>query len=118
MPVGNLITRRKRAAVATVAMSALAVTGLVHEPAAMAAGPTRTPALERPAERPNLLMVTVDDLSALDMDYLPRVRKLVERTGVSFSEGIAPTPICVPARASLLTGQYAHNHGARTIEGP
>lgn len=118
MPVVNLFTRRKRAAVATAAMSALAVTGLVHEPAAVAAGPTRTPALERPAERPNLLMVTVDDLSALDMDYLPRVRKLVERTGVSFSDGIAPTPICVPARASLLTGQYAHNHGARTIEGP
>ncbi|TQL70133.1 arylsulfatase A-like enzyme [Nocardioides albertanoniae] len=118
MSVGDLFTRRKRAAVATAAMSALAVTGLVHEPAAVAAAPSRTPALERPVEKPNLLMVTVDDLSYLDMDYLPQVRKLVERSGVSFSDAIAPTPICVPARASLLTGQYAHNHGARTIEGP
>ncbi|GGU08371.1 sulfatase [Nocardioides albus] len=118
MSLGNLFTRRKRAAVATAAMSALAVTGLVHEPAAVAAAATRTPGLERPVEKPNLLMVTVDDLSSLDMDHLPQVRKLVERAGVSFAEGIAPTPICVPARASLLTGQYAHNHGARTIEGP
>ncbi len=118
MAVGDLFTRRKRAAVATAAMSVLAVTGLVHEPAAVAATPSRTPAFERPVEKPNLLMVTVDDLSYLDMDYLPQVRKLVERTGVSFSDAVAPTPICVPARASLLTGQYAHNHGARTIEGP
>ena len=88
MPVGNLFTRRRRAAVATAAMSALAVTGLVHEPAAVAAAPSRTPGVERPVAKPNLLLVTVDDLSYLDMDYLPQVRKLVERTGVSFAEGI------------------------------
>ena len=77
-----------------------------------------TPSFTMPVEKPNLLMITVDDLSALDMDYLPQVRKLVGDSGVTFTDAIAPTPICVPARASLLSGQYAHNHGAHTIHGP
>ncbi|MFJ9392277.1 sulfatase-like hydrolase/transferase [Nocardioides sp. NPDC101246] len=79
---------------------------------------TATPAFEMPVEKPNLLMITVDDLSALDMDYLPSVKKLVGESGVTFTDAVAPTPICVPARASLLSGQYAHNHGAHTIHGP
>ncbi|TQL70134.1 arylsulfatase A-like enzyme [Nocardioides albertanoniae] len=77
-----------------------------------------TPSFTRPAEKPNMLMITVDDLSALDMDYLPSVKKLVGDSGVTFTDAVAPTPICVPARASLLSGQYAHNHGAHTIHGP
>lgn len=79
---------------------------------------TATPEFEMPVEKPNLLMITVDDLSALDMDYLPSVTKLVGDSGVTFTDAVAPTPICVPARASLLSGQYAHNHGAHTIHGP
>ncbi|MEI7055465.1 sulfatase [Nocardioides sp. CCNWLW239] len=79
---------------------------------------TRTPAFEMPVEKPNLLMITVDDLSSLDMDYLPSVKKLIGESGVTFTDAVAPTPICVPARASLLSGQYAHNHGAHTIHGP
>jgi arylsulfatase A-like enzyme len=82
------------------------------------AAPTSTPPFEMPVEKPNLLMVTVDDLASIDMDYLPSVRKLVGESGVTFTDAVAPTPICVPARASLLSGQYAHNHGAHTIHGP
>ncbi|NYI75409.1 sulfatase-like hydrolase/transferase [Nocardioides panzhihuensis] len=79
---------------------------------------TKTPAFEMPVEKPNLLMITVDDLSSIDMDYLPSVQRLVGESGVTFTDAVAPTPICVPARASLLSGQYAHNHGAHTIHGP
>ncbi|MER7557068.1 sulfatase-like hydrolase/transferase [Nocardioides sp. NPDC126508] len=79
---------------------------------------TATPAFEMPVDKPNLLMITVDDLASIDMDYLPRVKKLVADSGVTFTDAVAPTPICVPARASLLSGQYAHNHGAHTIHGP
>lgn len=52
------------------------------------------------------------------MPDLPRVRQLVGAAGVTFTRFYAPFPLCCPARATLLTGQYAHNHGARTIEGP
>ena len=115
--------RPGRALLATLAVSALAVVGIddpsrVPESARAALSPTPTPALERPVERPNVLMITVDDLAAADLPYLPRVRRLMESGGVTFGDGLAPSPMCVPARASLLTGQYAHNHGAKTVRGP
>ena len=70
------------------------------------------------AGRPNILMITSDDLSTLDLAAMPHVRKLIADQGVTFTDAIAPTPICAPARASLLTGQYAHNDGVDTISGP
>ena len=80
--------------------------------------PTPTPAYSRTVERPNVLLVTVDDLATIDMPYLPRVRRLMEKGGVAFSDALAPTPLCAPSRASLLSGQYAQNHGVLTVTGP
>jgi arylsulfatase A-like enzyme len=48
---------------------------------------------------------------------MPHTTRMLVRQGVNLTEAVAPTPICVPARASLLTGQYTHNHGALTISG-
>ena len=70
-----------------------------------------------PTKQPNLLMITVDDAAQVNMQYMPRLKKLIADQGVTIANGIAPTPICVPARASLVSGQYAHNHGALTISG-
>jgi arylsulfatase A-like enzyme len=67
--------------------------------------------------RPNVLMINVDDLAVTDVKYMPNVRRLLAEQGTTFTEGIAPTPICVPARASLLTGKYAHNHKNWSISG-
>jgi len=67
--------------------------------------------------KPNLLMITLDDASAADMEHMPHLQRLVADQGVTLEDGLAPTPICVPARASLLTGQNAGNHGALTING-
>lgn len=69
------------------------------------------------AERPNILLITADDAAIGDLDHMPQLQQYVADQGVTVANGLAPTPICVPARASLLTGQYAHNHGAVTIEG-
>lgn len=80
--------------------------------------PTATPHSSGTRQRPNIVMVTTDDESETDLRYMPNLRRLVERTGVSFADSLAPTPMCVPARASLLSGQYASNHGAYTISGP
>ncbi|WP_017933287.1 sulfatase-like hydrolase/transferase [Nocardioides sp. Iso805N] len=102
---------RSRATLATLAVGALAVSGLfghtARKPQPVAASPS-----------PNILLITADDLAVHDLDYMPNTRRLLADEGVTFSDGIAPTPLCVPARASLLSGQYAHNHGARTISGP
>lgn len=79
--------------------------------------PTATPDWQPPATKPNIMMVTADDLAADDLEYMPHVRSLLAEQGTSMTEAIAPTPICVPARASLLTGQYAENHHTVTING-
>ena len=68
--------------------------------------------------RPNVVLITADDASIGDLKFMPHTQRLLAAKGVTMTQAIAPTPICVPARASLLTGQYAHNHGARTISGP
>ncbi|MFE6510579.1 sulfatase-like hydrolase/transferase [Nocardioides sp. NPDC057767] len=120
------VSRRVRAFSAALAVAGVVgMSGCGHAPTQRPSGDgesnqpaTATPAFEMPVEKPNLLMITVDDLATVDMDYLPSVEKLVGESGVTFTDAVAPTPICVPARASLLSGQYAHNHGAHTIHGP
>ena len=67
--------------------------------------------------RPNLLMITLDDATRADLRVMPHVRRLLTERGTTFTNPYAPSPMCVPARASLITGQYAHNHGALTISG-
>ena len=79
--------------------------------------PMQPTPFHQPVEHPNLLMITVDDASWNTMRYMPHLRQLMADQGITLRNGLAPTPICVPARASLLSGQYAHNHGAVTING-
>ncbi|QCX28903.1 sulfatase family protein [Nocardioides jishulii] len=69
-------------------------------------------------DKPNILLITVDDASATDVLDMPHVQRLIADQGATVDTAVAPTPICVPARASLLTGQYTHNHGALGISGP
>lgn len=62
-------------------------------------------------ERPNVLMIMVDDMRTDELRYLPNVQKLLAEKGVTFANGFASFPLCCPARASVLTGLYPHNHG-------
>ncbi|WP_162602488.1 sulfatase [Nocardioides daejeonensis] len=80
--------------------------------------PSATAELPTPrAGAANVVLITADDMDVDDVAHMPHLQRLVADQGVTLSDGLAPTPICVPARASLLSGQYAHNHGALTIEG-
>jgi arylsulfatase A-like enzyme len=103
--------------VARLPVSIPAILG-IDDPDKPTAAPTPTPGVARPVRRPNILVITVDDLATIDMPYLPRVRRLMAKGGVAFADALAPTPLCAPSRASLLSGQYAHNHGSLTIRGP
>jgi arylsulfatase A-like enzyme len=42
---------------------------------------------------------------------MPNVRRLLAARGTTFTEAIDSFPLCCPARATFITGQYAHNHG-------
>ena len=62
--------------------------------------------------RPNILIVLTDDQRAPGtMKVLPHVRHWFGRQGRTYTEALDTTPLCCPSRASLFTGQYAHNHG-------
>jgi arylsulfatase A-like enzyme len=104
---------RRRASIATAAiLSSVAVFCGPATTAEAAALPGR---LE--SGRPNVLMINVDDLAATDIKYMPNVQRLLVQQGTTFTDAVAPTPLCVPARAGLLTGKYAHNHKNWSISG-
>jgi N-acetylglucosamine-6-sulfatase len=71
-----------------------------------------------PDNRPNILLITADDMAASDLRWMPHTRKLLGGRGVSFSDAISPHPLCCPARAEILTGQYAQNNGVQHNVGP
>ena len=54
-----------------------------------------------------------DDQGPGMMRALPRVRRLIGGLGAEFPNAFASFPLCLSGRATLLTGQYAHNHGAK-----
>jgi N-acetylglucosamine-6-sulfatase len=64
--------------------------------------------------RPNVVLVVTDDqsLASYTPDVMPHTTRLVEGTGTRFENAFVTTPLCCPSRASMLTGQYGHNHGA------
>jgi N-acetylglucosamine-6-sulfatase len=94
------MTRNKLGLAAlAVSLSALACAALA--PAAGAAG------------RPNIVVIQADDqtYSQFTRDVMPKTFKLLVDHGTSFSDYIVTTALCCPSRASLFTGQYAHDNG-------
>jgi arylsulfatase A-like enzyme len=60
--------------------------------------------------RPNVLVILTDDQRADLMSVMPQTVQLFDEQGVTYSNAFANTPLCCPARASIFTGRFAHNH--------
>jgi arylsulfatase A-like enzyme len=73
------------------------------------------PGLAQPAgaqaRPPSFLVVVTDDMRAADWEALPQTRALLAARGTRFDNFCVTTSLCCPSRASILTGQYTHNHG-------
>jgi predicted AlkP superfamily pyrophosphatase or phosphodiesterase len=103
------------AAITAVALT-LALLGLretSEHPAYAAAAEVET---EKP--KPNIVLVMADDMRADDLRFMPSLRKLVTDRGLKFRNSFSPFPLCCPSRASLLSGQYAHNHKVLNNDAP
>ena len=62
------------------------------------------------AAGPNVVLIMTDDQTVRDLQVMPHTRAAIGAQGVTFTDYRASYPLCCPARATMLTGQYAHNH--------
>ncbi len=100
-------------------VGALLLAGLLS--AAVALAPGGSEAKKRPAakqKRPNIVMIMDDDQSAEQQRFLTKTNAAIGRHGVTFDNSFVNYSLCCPSRSTLLTGQYAHNHGVRGNELP
>lgn len=78
--------------------------------AAVTASVGASAAAQTSASRPNILFILADDLDVESASHMPRLKSLITDQGVTFTDAFATYPICCPSRASILSGQYPHNH--------
>jgi arylsulfatase A-like enzyme len=62
----------------------------------------------------NVILVLTDDLALEDvneqaLENMPNLRSLMEE-GTTFDNAFVTNSLCCPSRASILRGQYTHNH--------
>jgi arylsulfatase A-like enzyme len=76
----------------------------------------------RATDRPNMLLVMTDQQKATSLGLYgnpdvraPALEALAGR-GTLYRWAYTPHPLCVPARVSLWTGRYPHQHGSRSNE--
>ena len=100
------VVHRRRSALAAALISGLAAAALALGPA-----PDQAPAAAGDDPGPNIVVVMSDDQGPGMIKALPTVGLELGTRGVVFENAFATFPLCCPARATLLTGQYAHNHG-------
>ena len=104
--------RRRRPLISSSAMRrSRAITALVVVTAILAPGPDAAVGkkIRRPS-RPNILIVMTDDQRADTLEVMPAVRHWFNDLGTTYPNAFNATPLCCPDRASVMTGQYAHNH--------
>src|SRR5918993_3978283 len=72
---------------------------------------------QQPAKPHNILWLSVEDMSPWLACYgdktapTPNIDRLA-REGVRYTKAFATTPVCAPARHTIITGMYATSTGA------
>jgi arylsulfatase A-like enzyme len=62
----------------------------------------------------NVVVVMTDDMRFDDLAAMPFTERMFAEQGASFTRAYDDFPLCCPARATFLTGQYGHNHGVQS----
>lgn len=76
---------------------------------------------ESPSDKPNIILINVDDLGWRDLGYTgsqyyetPNIDRLANE-GMIFTNGYASAANCAPSRACLMTGLWPQRHGIFTV---
>lgn len=106
------LPKHHKLAYGCVALGATTLCGFAIAMSAVTA-PDPASAAAMPKRPPNIVLIQTDDQTAAQLTWkvMPKTRRLLARNGTTFGDYIATTAECCPSRASLITGQYAHNHG-------
>jgi len=68
-------------------------------------------AAQQSQRQPNVVVLLSDDQTVEEMRYMPEAQRLIGAAGTTFTTNMTNWPLCCPSRATMLSGQYAHNHG-------
>lgn len=71
------------------------------------------PTRELARSEPNILIFVTDDQRSESMEVMPKTSEYFVDEGVWFPNGLSTTPVCCPARASIFSGLFVHNHGVK-----
>ena len=63
--------------------------------------------------KPNIVLIMDDDQSVNLQRFLTKTNAAIAAKGVTFDNSFVNYSLCCPSRSTMLTGQYAHNHGVR-----
>ncbi|WP_327002988.1 sulfatase [Dactylosporangium sp. NBC_01737] len=77
---------------------------------ATAVVPPAQPVGAAPPDRPNVLLLLMDDARTGQTFVMPRALAWLRDHGRTFPNAMVSTPSCCPSRATILSGRYAHNH--------
>jgi N-acetylglucosamine-6-sulfatase len=69
-------------------------------------------------KRPNIVLIMDDDQSTNLQQFLSKTNTAIGSHGVTFDNSFVNYSLCCPSRSTMLTGQYAHNHGVRGNQFP
>ena len=68
--------------------------------------------------RPNIVFILADDLDKASTQKIGRLRKYIGNKGATFQNAFVTESVCCPSRATILRGQYPHNHRVRRNSPP
>lgn len=116
------MTRTIRLALPTGRGRLAAVIGVVLLAGLASAPVTPVGAAEGADERPDILVVMIDDHGYIPdqrvLERLPAIRARFLDGGLRLTRMYDETPLCCPARATVLSGQHTLHHGVIANNGP
>src|SRR5215216_1799385 len=122
---GYMEMRRTVSLLGSVAVAVVLCLALVLFAGAYTQQNGRPTAEAQTVAKPNIVFIFTDDMRASDLDkvvngqYVMRnTQNLLVKHGVKFTKPWVTRSLCCPSRATVLRGQYAHNHTVWTNVNP